>query len=101
MARHVRSLADNQSFLLSDAEVFRLFESAYIQSSSSFYQDQPTFTEIRKKSRKRLIILKGYKPKLLVLFRLKSLLINTLETQNSSKNASCSVMAFVKGKLAA
>lgn len=42
-------LAENQAFLLSDDEAFRLFESAYIQSSSLYYQDQPNFTEIRKK----------------------------------------------------
>lgn len=41
-------LAENQAFLLSDEQTYRLFESAYQDSASLFYQDQPRFKDIRK-----------------------------------------------------
>lgn len=40
-------LAENQAFLLNDDETYRLFESAYKQSASLYYQDQPSFKDIR------------------------------------------------------
>jgi len=44
-----QTLSENQAFLLSDDETYRLFESAYIQSSSLYYQNQPSFAGIIKK----------------------------------------------------
>ena len=42
-------LSENQAFLLSDDETHRLFESAYQESSSLYYQDQPSFRDIRER----------------------------------------------------
>jgi len=42
-------LSENQAFLLSDDETYRLFESAYQESLSLYYQDQPSFKDIRKR----------------------------------------------------
>jgi len=42
-------LSENQAFLLSDDETYRLFESAYKESASLYYQDQPSFKDIRKR----------------------------------------------------
>ena len=44
-----QTLNENQAFLLSDDETYKLFESAYQQSASLYYQDQPDFEEIRNK----------------------------------------------------
>ena len=42
-------LAENQAFFLSNDETYRLFESAYKESASLYYQDQPSFKDIRKR----------------------------------------------------
>lgn len=42
-------LSENQAFLLSDDETYRLFESAYQESVSLYYQDQPSFRDIRER----------------------------------------------------
>lgn len=42
-------LAENQAFLLSDDETYKLFESAYKESASLYYQDQPNFRDIRQR----------------------------------------------------
>ena len=44
-----KTLGENQAFLLSDDETYRLFESAYKESASLYYQDQPDFKDIRER----------------------------------------------------
>jgi len=40
-------LNENQAFILNDDETYRLFESAYKESASLYYQNQPSFKDIR------------------------------------------------------
>ena len=44
-----QTLNENQAYLLSDDKTYKLFESAYQESASLYYQDQPDFKDIRKR----------------------------------------------------
>ncbi len=45
----IRKISENEAFLLSDSETYKLYESAFSKSTDLYYKDQPTFDEIMEK----------------------------------------------------
>ena len=45
----IRKISENEAFLFSDPETYKLYESAFSKSTNLYYSGQPTFDEIMKK----------------------------------------------------
>ncbi len=45
----IRKISENEAFVFSDSETYKLYESAFSKSTDLYYSGQPTFDEIMKK----------------------------------------------------
>jgi len=45
----IRKISENEAFIFSDSETYKLYESAFSKSTDLYYKGQPTFDEIMKK----------------------------------------------------
>lgn len=52
--RDIRKISENEAFIFSDSETYKLYESAFSKSTDLYYSSQPTFDEIMNKIRSHI-----------------------------------------------